>query len=465
MMVESAKQGDNNEFSQPFFYGSHYSTALGTVLYFLLRKEPFTQLHVCLQDGHFDHPDRLFYDIPVAIRSCLESMPEVKEVTPEWYTDQSFLVNVNKQKFGKKQDHTEVDAVILPSLHGVPLSPAAFIAANHQALESYVTTTFLHAWIDLVFGAKQTGEQAVQAYNVFYPLTYFSNIDLTEVDDDPHARKAVITQASHFGQCPQQVFLEPHPSNRPDRTICRSLRETLLACRGRALTAVPARRWLGRTCRLQRVSDMDLAPTVSPSGLHRFQGIMGADGLDCKQGRPLAEYQEQECVLNWPVPTSYPWTVTVDCNELTELAMIKVVLAPTAQTMDYNIQHHCFAVEIFTEEGVWEPATILAEISAKTESGIQSLLTLKPTTTRYWRLKILEIPFSLSAAGGTAVVAREKVGGEREVQTEGLVTYLPSPSVKVIDVLGTTHFPRELPRGWITTSPIAANVSPVLAVW
>ena len=102
MMVESAKQGDDSEFSQPFFYGSHYSTALGTVLYFLLRKEPFTQLHVCLQDGHFDHPDRLFYDIPVAIRSCLESMPEVKEVTPEWYTDQSFLVNVNKQKFGSK---------------------------------------------------------------------------------------------------------------------------------------------------------------------------------------------------------------------------------------------------------------------------------------------------------------------------------------------------------------------------
>lgn len=43
-----------------FFYGSHYSTMAGVVLYFLVRLEPFTSLHVKMQDGHFDYPDRLF---------------------------------------------------------------------------------------------------------------------------------------------------------------------------------------------------------------------------------------------------------------------------------------------------------------------------------------------------------------------------------------------------------------------
>ena len=45
-------------------YGSHYSTCAGVVLYFLLRLEPFTALHVQLQDGHFDVPDRLFASVP-----------------------------------------------------------------------------------------------------------------------------------------------------------------------------------------------------------------------------------------------------------------------------------------------------------------------------------------------------------------------------------------------------------------
>jgi hypothetical protein len=44
----------------PFLYGSHYSTAAGCCLHYLVRLEPFASLHVDLQGGKFDVADRLF---------------------------------------------------------------------------------------------------------------------------------------------------------------------------------------------------------------------------------------------------------------------------------------------------------------------------------------------------------------------------------------------------------------------
>lgn len=40
-----------------FLYGSHYS-APGFVIFYLVRKYP--QYMLCLQNGRFDHPDRMF---------------------------------------------------------------------------------------------------------------------------------------------------------------------------------------------------------------------------------------------------------------------------------------------------------------------------------------------------------------------------------------------------------------------
>jgi hypothetical protein len=40
-----------------FMFGTHYSSA-ASVLFYLLRTEPFASLHIALQAGKFDHPDR-----------------------------------------------------------------------------------------------------------------------------------------------------------------------------------------------------------------------------------------------------------------------------------------------------------------------------------------------------------------------------------------------------------------------
>ena len=47
---------------EPYHYGSHYSN-IGTVLHFLIRLEPFTQLFLELQGGRFDFADRSFFSI------------------------------------------------------------------------------------------------------------------------------------------------------------------------------------------------------------------------------------------------------------------------------------------------------------------------------------------------------------------------------------------------------------------
>ncbi len=45
-----------------FHYGTHYSSA-ATVIYYLIRLEPFTRFALQLQAGRFDHSDRLFFDL------------------------------------------------------------------------------------------------------------------------------------------------------------------------------------------------------------------------------------------------------------------------------------------------------------------------------------------------------------------------------------------------------------------
>ncbi len=41
-----------------------------------------------------------------------------------------------------------------------------------QALESDYVSAHLHEWIDLIFGYKQKGEEALKAHNVFHHLFY-----------------------------------------------------------------------------------------------------------------------------------------------------------------------------------------------------------------------------------------------------------------------------------------------------
>lgn len=124
-------------------------------------------------------------------------------------------------------DGTPVNHVHLPPW--AKGSPEYFVETFRKALESEYVSNNLHHWIDLIFGYKQSGDEAIKANNcklnelvkiesqnliinsisVFFHLCYEGSVDLDEVND-LRARHALEVQISEFGQIPKQLFNRPH---------------------------------------------------------------------------------------------------------------------------------------------------------------------------------------------------------------------------------------------------------------
>lgn len=201
-----------DSFDQPdnpaFHYGTHYSSAM-IVTSFLIRLKPYVQSYLLLQGGKFDHADRLFNSIERAWKSASQdNTTDVRELTPEFFYLPEFLVNNNNFEFGKLQHTGEVmnDVSLPPWAHG---DPKVFVEMNRQALESPYVSQNLHSWIDLVFGYKQLGPEAVNALNVFHHLSYNGAINLDNIKDEMEKR-AVIGTINNFGQTPVRMFSRPH---------------------------------------------------------------------------------------------------------------------------------------------------------------------------------------------------------------------------------------------------------------
>ncbi|XP_053681698.1 neurobeachin isoform X2 [Sabethes cyaneus] len=190
----------------PFHYGTHYSTS-AFVLNWLIRIEPFTAMFLALQGGKFDHADRLFSSISLSWKNCQRDTSDVKELIPEWYFLPEMFYNSSDYRLGQREDGKTVGDVELPPW---AKTPEEFVRINRMALESEFVSCQLHQWIDLIFGYKQRGPEAMRATNVFYYLTYEGSVDLDTITDAV-TREAIENQIKNFGQTPSLLLMEPHP--------------------------------------------------------------------------------------------------------------------------------------------------------------------------------------------------------------------------------------------------------------
>ena len=163
----------------------------------LLRKSEFSRL--------WYKPDTMFFTPKAYIKldfNCPES-----NCSPE----PEVLTNDNGIDLGTTQLGEKIDVVKLPPWAN---SPIDFIHKHRTALESEHVSAHLNEWIDLIFGYKQRGKEAVAANNVFFYMTYEGAVDIDKISD-PVLRHAAQDQIAYFGQTPSQLLTFPHVKRRP----------------------------------------------------------------------------------------------------------------------------------------------------------------------------------------------------------------------------------------------------------
>uniref|UniRef100_A0A8C9ZXE1 Neurobeachin n=1 Tax=Sander lucioperca TaxID=283035 RepID=A0A8C9ZXE1_SANLU len=195
----------DDDSTPPHHYTTLYSTAHSTLMW-MLRIEPFTTFFLNANDNKFDHPERAFSGIGCSWRNCQRDTADVKELIPEFYYLPEMFVNSNEYELGVRDDGVSVCDVELPAW---AKKPEDFVRINRMALESEFVSCQLHQWIDLIFGYKQRGPEAVRALNVFNFLSYEGAINLDNAD--AVQREVIESQIQACGQIPSQLLIEPHP--------------------------------------------------------------------------------------------------------------------------------------------------------------------------------------------------------------------------------------------------------------
>ena len=202
---------------QPHHFGSHYSMS-GSVVYFLLRLEPFTSQAILLQDGQFDVADRIFGSIGNAYMSSTRTSGDYKELVPEIYYLPELFLNINQLPLGRCQADHSVNHVDLPPwAHS---NPYLFVYLSRLFLESNHVSDSINHWIDLIFGYQQSGEPAKLACNVFLDSTYEGNArEMIQIAKSDPKLSGLLDQILLYGQTPVQLLQVKHPKKNSEISV------------------------------------------------------------------------------------------------------------------------------------------------------------------------------------------------------------------------------------------------------
>ncbi|EPY26819.1 neutral sphingomyelinase activation associated factor-like protein [Strigomonas culicis] len=208
-----------------YLFPTHYSSS-GGVAYYCVRSHP--EYMLSLQHGKLDRPQRMFESIGGAWESVLTNGADAKELIPEFFSpDFEELAQYSCLPLGAKDSGEEVSrTLVLPAWAA---SPRQFIQVHTAALESEYVSAHLHLWIDLIFGAKQDGSAAAEAFNTFHPSCYPPGIGTRATETKSAALASAY--AKEFGVVPAKLFYTPHPSRNAEGSHATRLEHVgLTAC-------------------------------------------------------------------------------------------------------------------------------------------------------------------------------------------------------------------------------------------
>jgi hypothetical protein len=134
-----------------------------------------------LQSGKFDVADRVFAHYEDSWANATTSPSDVRELIPDFYVLPEMFININNYDYGKTQNKERIDNVVLPKW--ADRNPYLFVSVLRKAVETDYVSKNLSSWVDLVFGYKQRGREAINEMNIFYHLTYEDSLDLAAVND------------------------------------------------------------------------------------------------------------------------------------------------------------------------------------------------------------------------------------------------------------------------------------------
>ena len=183
--------------------GTFYST-YAFVSYYLIRQRPFSEIQLEFQGGEFDSTDRLF----IGAKEFCAMLEKYQESIPALMTLPELYMNTNKFNFGFKQENkTLVNDFEFPNW--TKKDPRKFILVIKKLLESEKISENLHLWIDLVFGVKQSGEDAIEYCNTYRKACYpFTKEELEKID------KCLLTETliekEEMGYMSKKIFTKLH---------------------------------------------------------------------------------------------------------------------------------------------------------------------------------------------------------------------------------------------------------------
>ena len=136
----------------------------------MIRLSPFTEGGFLLQGGKFDFADRLYFSISDSFKNATSEYSDVREMVPEMYTIPESYLNINKLDLGIMQNKKRVHNIELPEWSKD--NPYLYVTKLRRAFEDNTVSKNIHKWIDLIFGFKQRGEEAIKNINCFVHITY-----------------------------------------------------------------------------------------------------------------------------------------------------------------------------------------------------------------------------------------------------------------------------------------------------